>query len=398
MATSSQRPTITIGLPWHQMNSDNLGVGALTLSNISILRQAADQAGLKPHFLVIGWRDPRPMYDQFDDVEVVQIRTRHFTPFGGPLNAALKRCDVVFDIGGGDSFTDIYGFKRFITLWATKFRAVLNRTPLVFSPQTIGPFETKWAPPLARFVMNRSAHVVSRDAPTTAFLKETLKVKAPILEATDVAMRLPYDKPAPHKGGPVKVGLNVSGLMFSGGYTQSNQFGLKSDYPTLIRDIIRYFSAQDGVELHLVGHVQSKEMAVEDDHRVGVALAKEFPGVQVSPFFTSPSEAKTYIAGLDFFMGARMHATIGAFSSGVPVVPMAYSRKFIGVFGTLGYTHVADCKADTADEILEKIRNGFENRDQLARDQAEAMTRVNDRLNAYMAVASDVMSASQTRG
>ena len=63
---------------------------------------------------------------------------------------------------------------------------------------------------------------------------------------------------------------------------------------------------------------------------------------------------------------------------------MAYSRKFAGVFGTLGYTHVADCKAETADEILTRITEGFENRAQLKTEVAEAMTRVNARLDTYV--------------
>ena len=48
-------------------------------------------------------------------------------------------------------------------------------------------------------------------------------------------------------------------------------------------------------------------------------------------------------------MGARMHACIAAFSSGVPVVPMAYSRKFEGLFGSLGYDRTVDCTADSAE-------------------------------------------------
>jgi polysaccharide pyruvyl transferase WcaK-like protein len=318
-------------------------------------------------------------------VENVPLRTRHLPAPGGPLGDALRRADIVFDIGGGDSFTDIYGLKRFLTVWGTKWRAQLIGKPVVLSPQTIGPFDKWWSRPLARSVMNRSRFVVTRDAPSTKFLAE-LGVRAEILEATDVAMRLPYEPPAPREGdGPVRVGLNVSGLLFSGGYTQSNQFGLKSDYPSLIRAIARHFHQMQGTELHFIGHVQSKTQPIEDDHRVGEALAAEFEGSVVSPFFTSPSEAKSYIAGMDFFMGARMHAAIAAFSSGVPVIPMAYSRKFIGVFGTLGYDHVADCKTDSEDAILARIRDGFENRAALAGEVAEAMKGVNARLDAYTA-------------
>ena len=375
---------VTIALMWHSMNSDNLGVGALTLSNLALLRRAAAEAGREARFIALGWRDPRPWYEAFDDLENVPLRTRHLPRPGGPLGEAIGRADIVFDIGGGDSFTDIYGPKRFGTIWITKWRSVMAGKPLILSPQTIGPFESAWARVMARRIMNRARLVVSRDAPSTAFLRE-LGIRTEILEATDVAMGLPYEAPAPREGGPVKVGLNVSGLMFSGGYTQDNQFGLKDDYPTLIRRIVAFFAGQEDVELHLVGHVQSENQPLEDDHRVGQMLAEEFPGVICSPWFRSPSEAKSYIAGMDFFMGARMHATIAAFSSGVPVIPMAYSRKFRGVFNTLGYGHVADCKAETADEIMAKIEAGFKGRAALQAEVAEAMKGVNARLDAYVA-------------
>jgi len=375
---------LTLALLWHSMNSDNLGIGALTLSNAAILRTAAAKAGREVRFLAMSWQDPRPDYGTWADIENLHFRTRHIPGPSGPLADGLKRADMVVDIGGGDSFTDIYGAKRFFTIWATKMHAIRKGKPLILAPQTVGPFETAYARPLARWSMNRSRMVVSRDAPTTAFLAEMGVRSDRVLEATDVAMRLPYDPPAtPGQDGRIRVGLNVSGLLMNGGYTQSNQFGLKSDYPALIRRIMEIFHARPDVELHLVGHVQSREIAVEDDHRAGLALAEEYPGTIVSPFFASPIEAKTYIAGLDFFMGARMHATIAAFSSGVPVVPMAYSRKFKGVFGTLGYDRIVDCKNDSAEDILAAIEDGFANRATLAAEIAAARVQVDARLDHY---------------
>lgn len=375
--------TVTLALLWHSMNSDNLGVGALTLSNVEILRAAAKKAGVKAHFLAMSWQDPRPDYGHWDDIENLHFRTRHIPGPSGPLADGMRRADMVVDIGGGDSFTDIYGAKRFLTIWATKLHALRKGKPLILSPQTVGPFETLYARALAKWSLNRAKLVVSRDAPTTAFLTD-MGVTERVIEATDVAMRLPYDPPAPRPaGGPIKVGINVSGLLFNGGYTKSNQFGLKADHPELIRQIIRNFLSKENVELHLVGHVQSNEIAVEDDHRVNLQLAEEFPEVIVSPFFKSPIDAKTYIADLDFFMGARMHATIAAFSSRVPVIPMAYSRKFRGVFGTLGYDRSVDCQNDSADHILAGIEDGFNNRAVLLQEIDDALTRVDERLDRY---------------
>ena len=83
---------------------------------------------------------------------------------------------------------------------------------------------------------------------------------------------------------------------------------------------------------------------------------------------------------MDFFMGARMHATIAAFSAGVPVVPMAYSRKFNGLFSdTLSYSHLIDLKEDEENTILTKIKEAFSNRDNLKMEIA-------DRMNTTVAV------------
>lgn len=381
---------LTIGLVWHSMNSDNLGVGALTLANVEILRAAAAEAGVAVRFIVMGWRDSRPWYLDAPDIENAPFRLRHLVMPGDVFGRALSRCDALFDIGSGDSFTDIYGPKRFLSIWSTKARAHLAGKPLVLCPQTVGPFDTRWARPLARWAMNRAWLNVTRDAPSTAFLGD-MGVRAPVLEATDVAMALPHARPGPRGDGKVRVGLNVSGLLFNGGYTQSNQFGLKGDYPALIRQILAWFAAREEVELHLVGHVQSDRILVEDDQRVSARLAEEYPGAVLAPVFETPIEAKSYIAGMDFFMGARMHATIAAFSAGVPVVPMAYSRKFAGVFGTLGYGHVADCKTDSDAEILARVQQGYLERDRLAREIAQAMTGVEARLAAYRGRAADLM-------
>ena len=70
-----------------------------------------------------------------------------------------------------------------------------------------------------------------------------------------------------------------------------------------------------------------------------------------------------------------MHATIAAFSAGVPVVPMAYSRKFNGLFiDTLSYPHLIDLKEDDENTILTMVEEGFSNRDSLQREIANQMS------------------------
>ncbi|MBP9830985.1 MAG: hypothetical protein KBC65_05930, partial [Polaromonas sp.] len=81
-----------------------------------------------------------------------------------------------------------------------------------------------------------------------------------------------------------------------------------------------------------------------------------------------------------------MHACIAAFSSGVPVVPMAYSRKFNGLFGTLGYVEIADCRRETTETVIENIMGGYKRRSVLGAVIAQCLNKVEARIHVYMGV------------
>ena len=359
---------LNICLIGHSPQSDNFGVGALTVADIEILREVARGLDLEVRFTLIAWKDPRASYVIGKDITIEHISGKDVLK-PNRFWRIIRKADLVVDIGGGDSFADIYGHKRLIQMFLMKYQAHLARRPFVLAPQTMGPFSKRLSTWLARTSLNRSRLVCTRDGLSTNHLRE-INYRGDIIEACDVALRLPYE-PAPKrkKSARMQVGLNVSGLLMNGGYTGENMFGLVVDYPALVRTIITQFqSHHDAPEIILVPHVISHAQPIEDDYRVSVDLAAEFDGVKVAPAFTSPSEAKSFISGLDFFMGARMHSCIAAFSSGVSVVPMAYSRKFSGMFGSLGYDWTVDCTKDNEESIVAKIFKAYEARDAVAKE------------------------------
>lgn len=390
--------SITVGLLWHSSNSSNLGVGALTVSQMHILDSLARDMGLPPvRYIIMTTKDGSPHYIAEDRVEILGMRTVDLLRPDRLLSRVLK-CDFILDIGAGDSFTDIYGPNRIRRMLVSKFIVHGTGRPMVLSPQTMGPFSPGRIRQLAMASVRRCRAVFARDQLSADFLREA-GFDGPVGVATDVAMRLPYDPPAPVPAGKVRVGLNVSGLLMGGGYSRNNMFGLTVDYPALIRAIIADFQARPEVELHLVPHVVPGSRTVEDDEHTNTLIAAEIPGLVLAPRFKTPSEAKTYIAGLDFFMGARMHATIAAFSSGVPVVPMAYSRKFEGVFGSLGYGRTVDLKSIDNATALARIREGYEHRAALAGEVAEAYGRADAKLRVYEATLAELLAeAAAKRG
>lgn len=44
-----------------------------------------------------------------------------------------------------------------------------------------------------------------------------------------------------------------------------------------------------------------------------------------------------------------MHATIAVITSNTPVVPVAYSRKFVGVLESVQYPYVVDLQTEDAE-------------------------------------------------
>lgn len=386
---SPARP-IHVVLLMHSTRSDNLGVGALTVSEIAILRDLAGRLGRDLRITALDGVEPREPYVTGPDISVIDM-TGEFLKSPKGFWALVRSADLVVDIGGGDSFTDIYGARRLTRMFWMKFMTHIAGTPLVLAPQTIGPFTRPVSKALAKLDMRLSKVVTARDDLSTEAAR-AMGITS-VIEASDVALRLPYDTPAPRApGGPVKVGLNVSGLLMAGGYSGGNDFGLKMDYPTLIRSLIRRFQ-EKRAEVHLISHVivHSGLMTGEDDYRAAKALAEEFPGTVLAPDFPHPSAAKTYIAGLDFFTGARMHACIAAFSSGVPVVPMAYSRKFHGLFGSLGFNRTVDYTCESAEVIETKILASFDDREILATEAAAALAKGRAKLATYENALLDVM-------
>lgn len=284
--------------------------------------------------------------------------------------SSFRNADYILDIGQGDSFSDFYGKDRFNMINLIHRHAAFFHKPYCILPQTIGPFETPTIKAKAAKAIANANMVMARDKLSYQYVINNVPSQKNIKEYIDVAFFLPYKKKElDHQY--INVGLNISALLWHGGYTGNNQFSIKDDYHKIIRSIIDFFLGQENVRIFLVPHVVGEYDRIENDYVVSYNLVEEYdnPRLNLSPFFITPIDAKNFIAGLDFFMGARMHATIAAFSSGVPVVPMAYSRKFNGLFiDTLNYNHLVDLKVDEEEDAITKIKNDFEHRNMLRKE------------------------------
>lgn len=374
-----------IGLLFFDPYSINKGTAALAYSAVSLLNEISKETLEKFEYVFLEPCKPlNNLIDNFLNIcdEKISIEMKRCFP-SKTLKDKLRiflmlkqyfesyKVDFILDIGEGDSYSDIYGKERFYLFDDVKKFYLKKNIPFVICPQTLGPFSDNHIEKKAIKTLKRVNVLCSRDDKTTSYIKKLMPEKD-IFQFPDFAFFLPYRKDdfcfESFDSSKVNVGINVSGLLWYGGYTQDNQFNLSTDYKKLMTNIIEYFLAQENVCVHLVPHVLHEQNTVDNDYPICLEIKKIYKSkkIKLSPFFMTPIEAKSYIANLDFFIGARLHSTIAAFSSGVPVVPCAYSRKFTGLYiDSLSYNHIADLMKKTTDEAFFEIISSFNKRNEL---------------------------------
>ncbi len=376
-----------IGFLGVQCDTANLGLAALAYSAVKIAHEAAHGDAEVVFFSINSTFEIERMQRHLGltDTRIRAVPFRHKQP-RAMLNSLreIRSCDVVIDFTGGDSFSDIYGLARLARKLFHKQLVLAARRPLVLAPQTYGPLTHRVGRPWFRHVVNRAALVLTRDDLSADFLGSLTRREVHL--STDVAVTLPFEtQSSPHPSGDTpRVGLNVSGLLWEGGYTGDNQFGLSVDYRDYCRRVAQSL-LDSGHEVHLVPHVLSREWesGLEDDVRAARELQAHTPGCRLAPAFTSPVEAKSWISGLDAFVGSRMHATIASFTAGVPTVPAAYSRKFAGFFGNLGYPVIVDLTTSSTDDAVNATLELIATRDKLKTMAVQANALAEQRISVF---------------
>jgi colanic acid/amylovoran biosynthesis protein len=373
------------------IGNGNRGVEALGRSVLDVIDQ--DVPGSEVTVFDDGWGLSRDRSGRYPSTDVlfagVRLSRRWHRPeswaqirvaqaLGGLTNPVARRiaaADAVLDISGGDSFTDIYGPTRLSSISAPKEAALRAGRPLVLLPQTYGPYSTAKGRAVAERLVRSAALAYARDEWSYGQL---LALAGPHADRTrlhsgvDVAFALQPRRPAAEVADRIEevachvtAGVNASGLLRS--EEDRARFGLASDYVDTITAVTRGLLDR-GAHVVFVPHVHVPGGQGESDIRTVEAVRdrlsdSERSRTTVVPSTLDAAELKWCISRLDWFVGSRMHSTIGALSTGVPAFGYAYSEKTAGVFETCGVgDHVGDARKLSGPDAVEAMSTSFENR------------------------------------
>lgn len=157
------------------------------------------------------------------------------------------------------------------------------------------------------------------------------------------------------------LGFNISPLVASGDPRKKE----------IAEDFLRFVFENTTMKVLLIPHVVEEN---NNDYDFMKPIFEKFEHtgrIAILPSDLEARQYKGYIAGTRFFVGARTHSTIAAYSSGVPTIALGYSVKARGIakdiFGEEKY--VLDIKAMTDyEELRDEFLKLLENENEIRRD------------------------------
>ena len=241
---------------------------------------------------------------------------------------------------GGDGFTDIYGLKRLFLEFLYIFVPELMKIKTVFTPQTIGPFNTIIGKIFAFLTLKNSSKIFTRDDRADIFLK---KIGVKSLMEYDLSVHMQPEIIPDLLIPQNSIGLNISGTLYY--KTDLSNTEAFNNYNLFVENLIKFLT-NNGWNVILIPHTYNTEKPYYSDDLLAIKEIAEklnYNNIYViDKNYTAP-QLKYIVSKTEFMISSRMHANLAALSTSTPTVGLAYSYKFAGTFSRF---EVEDCVID----------------------------------------------------
>lgn len=236
---------------------------------------------------------------------------------------------------GGDNLSLDYGVAS-LYHWANfAEKSIEMGVPAILWGASVGPFTAK--PAVERVMVNhlkRYAAITVRESATYEYLQE-IGVSGVTQVADPAFTMLPeaFDVTDLTFGNNSNIlGLNVSPLVRGYRKDEASRAQLDRDVIDFIRDVV----TKTDMSVLLVPHVDPLDGSLvnsDSSYMQGLLsqLSQHSDRVKLAPRNLNAAQLKYLISNCRLFIGARTHATIGAFSTHVPTISIAYSVKAKGI-------------------------------------------------------------------
>lgn len=271
----------------------------------------------------------------------------------------LQDSDVIIVCGGG-----FLGGKKFDSLmhvYQMYINTLFNK-PVYVMGTSIEPIRNKLIKYYTDKVLKKVDFVFARESITEKYLSETLENNKHI-QIPDMAFMLDNIErnfsfvDELRKSNDKLFGITVRNWGFP---NLQNKYEAMENYINSIKNfMVKEFETRSCVFVF----IPQVTVSTGDDTIVAEKIKSRLPKKYQKNFIIrrddwSPSEIKSLIANMDYFVGTRMHSNIFATSMCVPTTAIAYEKKTNGIMETVGLeNYIIEINNITAKDLYKKVED-----------------------------------------
>lgn len=291
-----------------------------------------------------------------------------------------KLCEVdIFISTDGDVLGEDYGFLPLVwRLYYLSLGLIMKKPVLIYS-EGLGPFNSRIAKIAAKIFFKKCVYISVRDEISLKNILDLGITNPPVVDlVADSAFLLEKSTEARlnyKRDGKKLIGVAVSKLAAQYGFSYKGDSSYKS-FVIFMAEVIDWLIDYHSSEVILIPHVVQVGRNDYETAEDIIRLVKNKKRIRIVEKDLTASELKAVISYCDLVIASRMHASIAALSTGVPVVGIAYSHKMNGIFRSLKIEtviHIKELGWEITDMISETIEKSSLIKNKIASELVEVM-------------------------
>ena len=254
------------------------------------------------------------------------------------LNAYYE-ADLIAVAAGGHLYAHRSLDISFAWSWLSIALGIFLKKPIVFLPQSFGPFTSAWHKTALRYLFDRSALILARE-PISYALLETIHTRSKISLMPDVAFRATQAFAEMQSAAPKNSAHPQIGFTLMDWGSQNRFFGAQSRYEeamvALAKHACREYIATVFFFAQCTGPTPDQDDRIIA-RRIHAQVLKEIPADQLVLIDRelNPDQLRKAYAALDVLVATRMHSAIFALSMKVPALVIGYLHKSLGIMQSI---------------------------------------------------------------